>query len=63
MPTESQTIEFKDSWRDEYLKWICGFADVQGGMFYISVCGVQNAKKLNIRKSLIKQEVIWRLTL
>ena len=52
MNTESQNIEFKESWRDEYLKWICGFANVQGGMLYIGikdngeVCGVQDAKKL-----------------
>lgn len=25
MNTESQNIEFKESWRDEYQKWICGF--------------------------------------
>ena len=25
MTQESQNIEFKESWRDEYLKWICGF--------------------------------------
>ena len=25
--TESQNIEFKESWRDEYQKWICGFAN------------------------------------
>ena len=23
--TESQNIEFKESWRNEYYKWICGF--------------------------------------
>jgi ATP-dependent DNA helicase RecG len=49
---ESQNIEYKSSWRDEYLKWICGFANAQGGKLYIGiddngeVCGVQNAKKL-----------------
>lgn len=49
---ESQNIEFKESWRDEYLKWICGFANAQGGMLYIGikdngeVCGMQDAKKL-----------------
>ena len=26
MTQESQNIEFKERWRDEYLKWICGFA-------------------------------------
>ena len=25
--SESQLIEYKESWRDEYLKWICGFAN------------------------------------
>lgn len=52
MPTESQHIEFKESWRDEYQKWICGFANAQGGKLYIGirndgeVCGVENAHKL-----------------
>ena len=27
---EQQNIEWKESWRDEYLKWICGFANAQG---------------------------------
>lgn len=49
---ESQNIEYKESWRDEYLKWVCGFANAQGGTIYIgiddagNVVGVQNAKKL-----------------
>ena len=25
MAQETQNIEFKERWRDEYLKWICGF--------------------------------------
>ena len=29
---EDQNIEWKRSWRDEYLKWICGFANAQGGV-------------------------------
>ena len=50
--SESQLIEYKESWRDEYLKWICGFANAQGGILYIgkrddgSVCGVSDSKKL-----------------
>lgn len=49
---ESQNIEWKESWRDEYLKWICGFANAQGGCIYIGVddagrvIGVQNGKRL-----------------
>jgi ATP-dependent DNA helicase RecG len=34
---EHQNIEYKQSWRDEYLKWICGFANAQGGKIYIGV--------------------------
>jgi ATP-dependent DNA helicase RecG len=29
--TESQNIEWKRTWQDEYLKWICGFANLEGG--------------------------------
>jgi ATP-dependent DNA helicase RecG len=32
---ENQNIEWKASWRDEYLKWICGFANAQGGVLEI----------------------------
>jgi ATP-dependent DNA helicase RecG len=28
---ETQHIEYKQSWRDEYLKWVCGFANAEGG--------------------------------
>lgn len=48
---ESQNIEYKTIWKDEYLKWICGFANAQGGTIFIgkddkgSVVGVNNAKK------------------
>lgn len=49
---ESQNIEWKQSWRDEYLKWICGFANAKGGKIYIGkddqgkVTGVENFKRL-----------------
>lgn len=49
---ESQNIEWKESWCDEYLKWICGFANAQGGKIYIgmnddgNVVGVSDSKKL-----------------
>ncbi len=37
MNKESQNLEWKESWRDEYLKWICGFANAQGGKIIIGV--------------------------
>ena len=33
--SESQHVEWKESWRDEYLKWICGFANADGGVLII----------------------------
>ncbi len=50
--TESQITEFKLSWRDEYLKWICAFANTNGGKLLIGVddtgnpVGVKDSKKL-----------------
>jgi len=49
---ESQNIEWKENWRDEYLKWICGFANTKGGKIYIgkndkgNVIGVPKFEKL-----------------
>ena len=49
---ESQNIEFKESWNDKYLQWICGFANAQGGKLIVGVndqgqvVGVDNPKKL-----------------
>lgn len=33
--SESQLIEYKESWRDEYLKWIYDFVNTQSGVLYI----------------------------
>ena len=49
---ESQHTEWKEQWRDEYLRWICGFANADGGVLVIGrndkgvAVGVPNAKKL-----------------
>jgi ATP-dependent DNA helicase RecG len=49
---ESQHIEWKESWRDEFLKWICGFANAEGGVLHIGrndrgvVVGLPNATRL-----------------
>jgi len=32
---EQQNIEYKSIWKDEYLRWICGFANAQGGTLII----------------------------
>ena len=49
---ETSTIEFKSSWRDEYMKIICAFANSEGGELILGVddkgkpVGLKNAKKL-----------------
>jgi ATP-dependent DNA helicase RecG len=49
---EQQNIEYKSVWKDEYLKWICGFANAQGGTLVIgkndagNIVDVKNAKRL-----------------
>jgi ATP-dependent DNA helicase RecG len=52
MTRESQNIEWKESWREEYFKWVCGFANAQGGTLFIGkrddgqVKHLPNARKL-----------------
>ena len=49
---EGQQTEWKQSWRDEYLRWICGFANAQGGTLCIGkndkgeVVGLPDASRL-----------------
>ena len=49
---ELQNIEWKSIWKDDYLAWICGFANAQGGILYIGkndegeVVGVASSRKL-----------------
>ena len=49
---ESQNVELKSNWRDEYLKVICAFANADGGKLILGIddkgkaIGVENAKKL-----------------
>ena len=44
---ENQNTEWKETWRDEYLKWVCGFANAQGGKIYIGIDDTGNIKPLN----------------
>ena len=32
---EHQTIEYKESWHDEFLEWICGYANAYGGTLLV----------------------------
>lgn len=32
---ENQNIEYKSSWHDEHLKWVCGFANAAGDTLFL----------------------------
>lgn len=34
---ETHLVEWKESWRDEYLRWLCGFANADGGTLIIGM--------------------------
>ncbi|MCL1982109.1 MAG: ATP-binding protein [Clostridiales bacterium] len=54
---ERQTVEWKESWKNKYLKWICGYANAYGGTLVIGknengiVTGISNPRKLLKRLS------------
>lgn len=37
MKQENQNVEHKRIWKDEYLKWVSGFANAHGGKIYIGI--------------------------
>ena len=55
MTAESQNIEFKANWRDEYLKWICGFANAYGGTLFIGKDDTGNVVDLKDAKKLLEE--------
>ncbi|MBN2801524.1 MAG: putative DNA binding domain-containing protein, partial [Deltaproteobacteria bacterium] len=46
--TESQIVEFKESWRDEYLKHICAFSNTEGGTLFIGI--KDNGEVVRVKK-------------
>lgn len=51
---ESQKTEFKVSWRDEYLRHLCAFANTQGGSLFIGIGDDGNIVGLNESKKLFE---------
>jgi ATP-dependent DNA helicase RecG len=52
---ESQNIEYKSSWHDDYLKWVCGFANAQGGKIYIGMNDAATVVGVDDQKSLMEE--------
>lgn len=65
---EHQTIEYKESWHDEFLEWICGYANAYGGTLYIGkndngdVVGFSDKERKNYWSLFqIKLQIQWAL--
>ena len=52
--SENQVNEWKESWRKEYLEWICGYANAQGGNLYIGIDDAGNVVGLTDTKRLLE---------
>ncbi len=51
---ESQNTEWKESWHDDYLKWVCGFANADGGCIVIGKDDSGNVVGLNYAQKLLE---------
>lgn len=52
---EKQNVEFKQVWKDDYLKWICGMANSNGGTLYIGLNDNGQAIGLDHPEKLLKE--------
>jgi len=52
---EQQNIEYKKNWRDDYLKWVCGFANANGGKLYIGIDDNGKVTGINNHQELLEQ--------
>jgi ATP-dependent DNA helicase RecG len=52
--SESQNIEWKQSWHDDYLKWVCGFSNAFGGKIFIGKDDNGNVTHLEEYKKLLE---------
>ena len=50
---ENQTVEYKESWHEKYLEWVCGYANAKGGTLYI---GIEDGT--NLTYGLTKEEIV-----
>jgi ATP-dependent DNA helicase RecG len=51
---EHQNTEWKESWHNDYFKWICGFANAQGGTLFIGIDDKGYTKHLDNAKKLLE---------
>lgn len=51
---ENQNIEFKESWRDDHLKMVCGLANAKGGQLHIGIDDTGSPKGLKDASKLLE---------
>ncbi len=51
---EHQNIEWKEFWHNDHFKWVCGFANAQGGTLFVGIDDQGNIKHLNNAKKLLE---------
>jgi hypothetical protein len=51
---EKQNIEYKQSWHDDYLKWVCGFANAP------SQAHLQGAQSRHTKPNLAKEPALCK---
>ena len=49
---ENQTVEYKESWHERYLEWVCGYANAKGGTLYIEKFGEEPGADSDAQASL-----------
>ena len=60
---EGHNLEWKESWHDEYLKWICGFANAEGGVLVIGRDDRGRVVGTPIAARLLERIETWPLSL
>ena len=59
---ENQTVEYKASWQEKYLEWICGYANAKGGVLYVAIQERQDVRTIgSSRRNPVVADVFNRL--
>ena len=65
MTPETHLVEWKESWRDDYLRWLCGFANADGGTLIIGrndegvAVGAPDAERLHYGSKLTGHVAVY----
>lgn len=60
---EQQNIEYKQSWHDDYLKWVCDFANAIGGQVGGKMSGFLHQKQDKLKMSSFYANKLDKITI